>query len=181
MRLLGEATSRIGDVVDLIKPSPRRPTCSRLLTPTIEAAGAGEAGKGFRSSPPSQTLASQTARRPRRFSSQINAVQSASGDVVTAIDGISRDHLYEDQRDLHGGRRHGGAAARATSEIAPASVSQGPPESRPVSRRTSARSRGAAAPASAPASCARHRTIYSAQAQTLRREMPPFLKQLRAA
>jgi methyl-accepting chemotaxis protein len=82
---LSQAASRIGDVVDLIQTIAGQ-TNLLALNATIEAARAGEAGRGFAVvAAEVKTLAEQTAKATDEISQQINDIQSATKDSVTAI------------------------------------------------------------------------------------------------
>jgi methyl-accepting chemotaxis protein len=82
---LSEAADRIGDVVKLITAIAEQ-TNLLALNVTIEAARAGEAGKGFAVvASEVKQLAAQTAKATKDISDQINNMQTATSDSVTAI------------------------------------------------------------------------------------------------
>jgi methyl-accepting chemotaxis protein len=86
---LSEAAERISAVVRLISDIAAR-TNLLALNATIEAARAGEAGKGFAVvAGEVKTLATQTAKATREIGGQIAAMQSATGQAVTALRSIS--------------------------------------------------------------------------------------------
>jgi len=85
---LAGAVSKIGDVVKLINDIASQ-TNLLALNATIEAARAGEAGKGFAVvAGEVKNLANQTAKATDEISSQIGAVQTATKEAVTGIQGI---------------------------------------------------------------------------------------------
>jgi len=85
---LAEKAGKIGDVVKLINDIASQ-TNLLALNATIEAARAGDAGKGFAVvANEVKNLANQTARATDEISAQIAAVQSATRDAVSAIQGI---------------------------------------------------------------------------------------------
>ncbi|MDO9711319.1 methyl-accepting chemotaxis protein [Paracraurococcus lichenis] len=85
---LAEAAQRIGDVVRLIGDIAGQ-TNLLALNATIEAARAGEAGKGFAVvASDVKTLASQTAKATEEIAAQIGAIQTATGEAVTALRSI---------------------------------------------------------------------------------------------
>lgn len=85
---LAQAAEKIGEVVELINDIAGQ-TNLLALNATIEAARAGEAGKGFAVvATEVKSLADQTARATDEIGAQINAIQSATGEAVTAIESI---------------------------------------------------------------------------------------------
>ncbi|MFO1023556.1 MAG: cache domain-containing protein [Acetobacteraceae bacterium] len=89
VRALAEGADRIGTVVGLIS-SIANQTNLLALNATIEAARAGDAGKGFAVvASEVKSLANQTARATEEIAQQVNQIQAATKEAVTAIDGIS--------------------------------------------------------------------------------------------
>ena len=85
---LSSAASRIGDVVELITAIAGQ-TNLLALNATIEAARAGEAGKGFAVvAGEVKHLANQTAQATGEIGQQVTAIQTATREVVAAIETI---------------------------------------------------------------------------------------------
>jgi methyl-accepting chemotaxis protein len=86
---LSDAAQRIGQVVELINDIASQ-TNLLALNATIEAARAGEAGRGFAVvANEVKALSSQTARAIDDISGQIQQIQAATRDAVTAFNSVS--------------------------------------------------------------------------------------------
>ncbi|MCJ2024097.1 methyl-accepting chemotaxis protein [Methylobacterium sp. J-067] len=89
VRALAEKTGKVDSVVAMIK-SIADQTNLLALNATIEAARAGEAGRGFAVvAAEVKELAGQTARATDDITQQIHAIQSATGEAVSAIGTIT--------------------------------------------------------------------------------------------
>jgi methyl-accepting chemotaxis protein len=87
---LADAAQKIGDVVKLINDIAGQ-TNLLALNATIEAARAGEAGKGFAVvASEVKSLATQTAKATEDIAAQVNAIQGATSEAVTAIQEIGK-------------------------------------------------------------------------------------------
>jgi methyl-accepting chemotaxis protein len=88
VQVLAESAGRIGQVVELINAIASQ-TNLLALNATIEAARAGDAGKGFAVvASEVKALAQQTAKATDEIRSQISHMQTATGEAVSAIQGI---------------------------------------------------------------------------------------------
>jgi methyl-accepting chemotaxis protein len=89
VRSLVDATDRVTQILDLITDIASQ-TNLLALNATIEAARAGEAGKGFNVvANEVKNLANQTARATEDIASQIQTMQSISGEAAQAIKAIA--------------------------------------------------------------------------------------------
>ncbi|MCC9620752.1 methyl-accepting chemotaxis protein [Thalassospira sp. MA62] len=88
MTSLSDTAAEIGKVVDIVKRISDQ-TKMLALNATIEAARAGEAGKGFAVvANEVKNLATQTEKAISDINAQITAIQGATSEAVTAIEGI---------------------------------------------------------------------------------------------
>ncbi|MCT4656394.1 MAG: methyl-accepting chemotaxis protein, partial [Cohaesibacter sp.] len=86
---LSESAQKIGDVVSLIQDIAEQ-TNLLALNATIEAARAGEHGKGFAVvASEVKDLATQTSKATEEIASQIQDIQGATDEAVSAIQGIA--------------------------------------------------------------------------------------------
>jgi methyl-accepting chemotaxis protein len=176
---LAEAAQKIGDVVKLINDIAGQ-TNLLALNATIEAARAGEAGKGFAVvASEVKSLATQTARATEDIASQVEAIQSATGLSVTAIESIGKTiaEINEIATAIASAVEEQGAA---TGEIS-RNVTQAAQGTQDVSANIAGVTQAAGETGQAASHVLAAAGELSQQSETLRGEVDRFLAEIRAA
>jgi methyl-accepting chemotaxis protein len=176
---LSKAATRIGDVVELINTIAGQ-TNLLALNATIEAARAGEAGRGFAVvASEVKALAEQTAKATGEIGQQINGIQAATQDSVTAIKDISGtiEKLSEISSAIAAAVEEQGAA---TQEIA-RNVQQAAQGTQQVSSNVTDVQRGATETGTASSEVLAAAKTLSTDSSRLKSEVSKFLTDVRAA
>jgi methyl-accepting chemotaxis protein len=176
---LSKAASRIGDVVELINTIAGQ-TNLLALNATIEAARAGEAGRGFAVvASEVKALAEQTAKATGEIGQQINGIQAATEDSVSAIREISGtiERLSEISSTIAAAVEEQGAATQEISR----NVQQAAQGTQQVSSNVADVQRGAAETGSASSQVLSAAQSLSSDSGRLKLEVGKFLDSVRAA
>ena len=176
---LNAATQRIGEVVGLITDIASQ-TNLLALNATIEAARAGIAGKGFAVvAGEVKSLANQTSRATAEISGQIGAVQASAREAAQALDAIIATIGEIDCASTAVASAVEQQTA-ATAEIA-RSIEQAANDTHSVSSNIAEVSVAATTAGQTAREVLGAATELSTQAETLRRHVEDFLRDVRAA
>jgi methyl-accepting chemotaxis protein len=176
---LSKAASRIGAVVELINTIAGQ-TNLLALNATIEAARAGEAGRGFAVvASEVKALAEQTAKATDEIGQQINGIQAATQDSVTAIKEISVTigRISEISSTIASAVEEQGAATQEISR----NVQQAAQGTMEVSSNIADVQRGAGETGSASTQVLTAAQSLSRDSNQLKHEVVKFLESVRAA
>jgi methyl-accepting chemotaxis protein len=179
VQALAEGAQKIGAVVSLINTIAGQ-TNLLALNATIEAARAGDAGKGFVVvATEVKALAAQTAKATEEISKQIERIQAATSDSVTALDGISTviRSMNEITTGIASAVEQQGAA---TTEIA-RNIQQASRGANEVSSNIQLVTRAADQTGAAATQVLASASELAQQSQQLRGEVDRFLTSVRAA
>lgn len=175
---LASAAEKIGEVVGLINDIASQ-TNLLALNATIEAARAGDAGKGFAVvATEVKSLADQTATATDDISGQISAIQTATGNAVAAIKGISGTitEVSEIAAAIASAVEEQSAATREIAQ----SVEQAAAGTADVSQNISGVTNGAHQTGEASTQALDAAKELSKQAETLRGQVDIFLTEVRS-
>jgi methyl-accepting chemotaxis protein len=173
------AAQKIGDVVQLINAIASQ-TNLLALNATIEAARAGEAGRGFAVvASEVKNLAVQTAKATEEIAAQIDGMQGATRDAVTAIQSIGRTigRIDEIAATIAAAVEEQDATTRDIAN----SVQQAAAGTDQVSQNISGVSQAAGDAGEAARQVLGGAAELAAQSETLRAEVDRFLERVRAA
>jgi methyl-accepting chemotaxis protein len=176
---LAEAAQKIGDVVKLINDIASQ-TNLLALNATIEAARAGEAGKGFAVvAAEVKNLASQTAKATEEIAAQVNMIQGATNDSVTAIESVGATirRINEIATAIASAVEEQGAA---TQEIA-RNVQQAAAGTKEVSQNIGGVTQTSQQTGEAASQVQSASSELSLQAENLRKQVDLFLADVKAA
>jgi methyl-accepting chemotaxis protein len=176
---LAAGTQKIGEVVTLIQ-SIANQTNLLALNATIEAARAGEHGRGFAVvASEVKALANQTAKATEEISAQVQDIQNATGQAVSAIQAIGSTIAEIDgiSNDITAAVSQQGTATR---EIA-GSVQQAANRTRDVNENIKTAGRASDKTGVAASSMLAAANALSSQSARLKAEVSNFLGSLLAA
>jgi methyl-accepting chemotaxis protein len=176
---LAAGTHKIGEVVTLIQTIASQ-TNLLALNATIEAARAGEHGRGFAVvASEVKALANQTAKATEEISSQVQSIQSATGNAVNAIQAIGGTiaEIDEISKEIAAAVEQQGLA---TGEIS-GNVQQAAEGTRQVSSNMESVTRTSGETGSAAGRLHDAATGLSSESERLKAEVGQFLSSLTAA